>query len=194
MSVIERMLGRDGDPVPGRSDGVFAVMPMRRRDLKDGVYETERHAYPRPWSPSVFQSELEQVKSGSRYYVVARRIDESDRRGRGAIAGHAGLWFTADEAHITNIAVHPNARRNGAGKLLMLALADEAIRRGCVGWTLEVRLSSVGAQQLYARFGFEAAGIRKRYYENTEDAIVMWCNDIQSSAYRDLLRELGAST
>ena len=65
--------------------------------------------------------------------------------------------------------------------------ADEAIERGCVGWTLEVRLSSSGAQRLYDSFGFESAGVRQKYYDNVEDAIVMWCHDIQSSEYRERL-------
>jgi ribosomal-protein-alanine N-acetyltransferase len=69
----------------------------------------------------------------------------------------------------------------------MLSLADAAIERGSGAWTLEVRVSSTGAQSLYQRFGFAPAGVRARYYENTEDAIVMWCNDIQGDEYRALL-------
>jgi ribosomal-protein-alanine N-acetyltransferase len=37
---------------------------------------------------------------------------------------------------------------------------------------------------LYRRFGFAPAGIRRKYYENTDDAIVMWCQDIQTDEYR----------
>lgn len=174
MSVIERMLKRGPDGVPD-----LDIAPMRRRDLKQGVLETEALAYPSPWSIGVFQSEIEQVRSGSRYYLTARRTSSR----KSAIVGHAGLWFTADEAHVTNVAVHPDARRTGVATALMLALADEAIRRGCIAWTLEVRVSSTGAQELYRTFGFVAAGIRQRYYENVEDAIVMWCPDLQSSEY-----------
>ena len=47
-----------------------------------------------------------------------------------------------------------------------------------------MRASSRGAQALYRAFGFAPAGIRARYYENTEDAIVMWCHDIQSPGVR----------
>ena len=183
MSVIERMLGREDGT---ESNDRFEIAPMRRRDLRDGVLQTEGFSYPKPWSPSVFQSELDQVRSGSRHYIVARRTRvEASRIGRkrGPAVGHAGLWFTADEAHVTNVAVHPDARRDGLASMLMLALAAEARRRECAGWTLEVRLSSVGAQMLYQRFGFEPAGIRKRYYENVEDAIVMWCHDIQTAEY-----------
>jgi [ribosomal protein S18]-alanine N-acetyltransferase len=187
MSVIERMLNRDANGSPD-----LEIAPMRRRDLKQGVLDTEFHAYPKPWSAAVFQSEIDQVRSGSRYYLTARRRPGSGRGPRGGrsnsgIVGHAGLWFTADEAHVTNVAVHPEARRTGVAMRLMLALADEAIRRSCIAWTLEVRVSSTGAQDLYTRFGFVAAGVRQRYYENVEDAVVMWCCDIQSDDYASRL-------
>jgi len=182
MSVIERMLGRD--PGDASDRGGLILAPMRKRDLKDGVLDTERLAYPTPWSSGVFRSEIEQARLGSRYYLTARRRSGGGRgRVAGASIGHAGLWFTADEAHVTNVAVHPDARRQGVATELMLALADEAIRRRCVAWTLEVRVSSTGAHDLYHRFGFVPAGIRKRYYDNVEDAIVMWCHDILDDEY-----------
>lgn len=197
MSVIERMLGR----ADGRGDGHgdLTIAPMRKRDLKQGVLDTEVHAYPAPWSPGVFQSEIDQIKSGSRFYVTARRAPTGvsnavgRRTPRGRIIGHAGLWFTADEAHVTNVAVHPDARRSGVATALMLHLADEAIDRGCVAWTLEVRMSSAGARELYENFGFAPAGIRKNYYENVEDAMVMWCHDIQTADYRERLDRMGAA-
>jgi ribosomal-protein-alanine N-acetyltransferase len=43
---------------------------------------------------------------------------------------------------------------------------------------------------MYRRFGFVPAGVRTRYYENVEDALVMWCHDIQSTGYRDRLDEI----
>ncbi|WP_420451234.1 ribosomal protein S18-alanine N-acetyltransferase [Ilumatobacter sp.] len=207
MSVVERVLGRAGrdvDATCGRIDGaVLEIAPMRRRDLRDGVLETERHAYPSPWSTSVFQSEVDQMRSGTRHYVTARLVAPGPDRGgvrdrpahrgaHGRIVGHAGLWFTGDEAHVTNVAVHPDLRRTGVGRELMLVLADEVVRRGCAAWTLEVRASSRGAQQLYHRFGFVPAGVRVRYYENVEDAIVMWCHDVSTEEYAarlDALRD-----
>jgi [ribosomal protein S18]-alanine N-acetyltransferase len=184
MSVIERLLRRDVD---AGTDvvGDVALEPMRRRDLRRGVMPIELVSYPKPWSQSVFESELAQVRSGARRYLVARR---PARPGRGArIVGYAGLWFNADEAHVTNVAVLPEQQRTGVATALLLGLADAAIDRGCGAWTLEVRVSSKGAQELYRRFGFSPAGVRARYYENTEDAIVMWCNDIQGDEYRALL-------
>jgi ribosomal-protein-alanine N-acetyltransferase len=177
VSVLERFLGRE-------RSGEVVIEPMRRRDLRRGIHEIEAASHPLPWSHNVFVSELDLMRKGARYYVVAR----SER----GIVGYAGLWFTADEAHVTNVAVHPDERRTGIATRLMLALADEAVRRECTAWTLEVRLSGTGAQELYRRFGFAPAGVRKRYYENTEDAIVMWCHELQSPSYGELLARIAA--
>jgi ribosomal-protein-alanine N-acetyltransferase len=191
VSVIERLLRRDAAVA---ADSPVTIAPMRRRDVGRGVMAIESVSYPRPWSKAVFESELAQVRGGSRWYVVARqRLAE---RGRGAgdeIVGYAGLWFTDAEAHVTNIAVRPARQRRGVATRLMSELADEAIRRGATAWTLEVRASSVGAQELYRRFGFVPAGVRTRYYENTEDAIVMWCSEIQSDEYAALLASIRAT-
>ncbi len=183
MSVIERLLRRDVDGGVGHV-GDLVVETMHRRDLRRGVMAIEAVSYPKPWSLGVFDSELAQVRSGARRYLVARRTES---RGRTRIVGYAGLWFNLDEAHITNVAVQPDEQRAGVATALLLRLADAAIERGCAAWTLEVRVSSIGAQELYRRFGFNPAGVRARYYENIEDAIVMWCNDIQSDGYRTLL-------
>ncbi len=181
MSVIERLLRRE------HADSLI-IEPMRRRDLRRGIREIEDASHPKPWSHDVFDSELDQMRKGSRHYIVARSQRD--------LVGYAGLWFTAEEAHVTNVAVRPDRRRSGIATRLMLALADEAIERGCAAWTLEVRVSGTSAQELYRTFGFAPAGVRKRYYENTEDAIVMWCHDIQSADYRaslDVIAGVGSA-
>ena len=185
MSVIERLLRRDGE-APTPMFGDLAIEPMRRRDLRGGVMAIESVSYPRPWSQGVFESEIAQMRSGTRRYLVARR-QPADTGRRAPVIGYAGLWFAAGEGHVTNVAVAPAEQRRGVATALLLGLADEAIRHGCTAWTLEVRVSSTGAQELYRRFGFAPAGVRTRYYENTEDAIVMWCNDIQEADYAGLL-------
>ena len=184
MSVLSRLLTRfDGD-----QPGAVTIEPLQMRHLRE-VLPIEQGAYPKPWSRSVFESELRQVASGSRHYVVAR-----DRSRRRRVVGYAGLWFVhepdRDQAHVTNIVVAPDLRHMGVGTQLMTTLATTAIERGCVAWTLEVRASNNAAQDLYRRFGFAPAGVRNRYYENTEDAIVMWCHDIQSESYAERLRSI----
>ena len=174
MSVLARFLERSGA-------GRVTLEPMRRRHVGQ-VLAIERVSYPRPWTTTVFHDELDQVATGHRHYLVARL-------GR-TVVGYAGLMFVADEGHVTNVAVHPDHRREGIANQLLLELAGVAIQRGCVAWTLEVRASSTGAQALYRSFGFAPAGIRAKYYENTEDAIVMWCHDIQEPAYAERLARL----
>jgi ribosomal-protein-alanine N-acetyltransferase len=182
VSVIERLLGGSRKSGDGPDADGVTIRLMKRRDLRAGVMDVEGAAYPRPWSLGVFQSELDQMRSGTRHYLVALR--------GGEIVGHAGIWFTGEEAHVTNLAVAPTARRLGIATKLMCAQADEVIGKGCTAWTLEVRVSSTGAQELYRQFGFVPAGVRMRYYENTEDAIVMWCHEIQGSDYRRRLEAL----
>lgn len=163
----------------------ITIEPMRRRHMRS-VMKIESAAYRKPWTRSVFDGELDQVHSGSRMYLVAR-----DGR---QIIGYAGLWFVpdpgGDQAHVTNIVVSAEHRRSGVASQLLAALAEVAIDRGCVAWTLEVRATNDGALELYRRFGFAPAGVRQRYYENTDDAIVMWCHDLQSAAYRERLQGL----
>ncbi len=176
-----KMLGRSSQVVIG---------PLRQRHLRQ-VLPIEAAAYPTSWSRGVFEGELDQVRRGSRYYIVARV-------GRD-IVGYAGLWFVhdpdGDQAHVTNIVVAEPHRRHGVASRLMLALAAEARRRRCAAWTLEVRASSEGAQQLYRRFGFAPAGMRKNYYDNPqgggrEDAIVMWCHDLGTPEYASRLARI----
>jgi len=85
------------------------------------------------------------------------------------------MWIMIDEAHITNIAVHPSFRKRGVGLTIIKALADEALRNDADKMTLEVRLSNREAINLYERMGFVGVGLRKRYYsDNDEDALIMW--------------------
>ncbi len=174
--MLSRVLRRGPDDGHG-----VAVEPMRRRHLAE-ILPIERISYPKPWNQSTFTSELEMAKRGERTYLVARRS--------GALVGYAGLMYVVDDGHVTNIAVAPAEQRRGVATRLLAELAWAGLGHGCQALTLEVRVTNTGAQDLYHRFGFVPAGIRQRYYENAVDAIVMWCNDIDTDAYRDRLREL----
>jgi ribosomal-protein-alanine N-acetyltransferase len=176
VSVLSRLLGRHDDARPH-----VLVEPMRRKDIP-AIQTIEQVSYPRPWSPAVFQSEVELSRRGERYYIVARRGHE--------LVGYAGMMFAVGDAHVTNIAASPAHRQEGIGTRLLAELAWEAIARGSTALTLEVRTSNTGAQTLYRNFGFVPVGVRKNYYENVEDAIVMWCHEVAESAYRDRLAAL----
>src|SRR5205807_7845777 len=103
----------------------------------------------------------------------------------------AGMWVIMDEGHITTIAVDPQLRGRRIGERLMHGMLEEAIYRGATRATLEVREHNVVAQNLYRKYGFREAAIRKNYYtDNQENAIIMWADDIHDPAYARRLRQL----
>ncbi|HEV8420426.1 MAG TPA: ribosomal protein S18-alanine N-acetyltransferase [Actinomycetota bacterium] len=153
------------------------IARMRRRHLK-GVMAIERQVYPRPWSPNLFLSEMNELRN--RMYLVARINRE--------VVGYGGIMCYGDEAHVTTIAVDPEHHRRKIGTRIMFELVEEAIRMGARAVSLEVRVSNWGAQRLYSRFGFRPVGIRKNYYQETgEDAVVMWVDGVRSPDYRGRL-------
>lgn len=159
------------------------LAPMRRRHLR-GVLRIEEQCYPRPWSLALFVSEL--ALGDQRTYLVAKV--------RGRVAGYGGVMYVLPDAHVTTVAVDPARRRLAIGTRLLLALARAAVAKGSTALTLEVRASNSAAQDLYRRFGFAPAGVRKGYYADTgEDAIVMWAHDIDSEAYATRLDEITAA-
>src|SRR4029078_12904752 len=95
--------------------------------------------------------------------------------------GYAGVMISFEDAHVTTIAVDPAWHRRGIATRLMGALASESLVRGAHNLTLEVRMSNKGAQEMYRRFGFAPVGVRKNYYENVEDALVMCEHDLRAA-------------
>ncbi|MGH2757266.1 MAG: GNAT family N-acetyltransferase, partial [Actinomycetota bacterium] len=91
------------------------ITRMRRRHLRR-VLSIEGRVYPRPWSASLFLSELAQ--RSTRSYIVARNDGE--------VIGYAGMMFTGLEAHITNIAVDPTFHGRKVGSRMLLTLLTEA--------------------------------------------------------------------
>ena len=140
------------------------VREMELSDI-DSVVDIEKNSFPIPWTKGTFISELKRNKL-ARYYVV--EVD-------GRVVGYAGLWLIMNEAHITNIAIHPKYRGKGMGKKLVGELIEEILKINIYRITLEVRPSNAAALALYKKFGFVPCGIRPEYYrDNNEDAIIMW--------------------
>ena len=115
------------------------------------------------WSVSTLKSELQ--NSNSKYIVA--KLDND-------IVGFGGIWKAVDDIHITDIVVRKAQRNNGIGsailaKLLELSKGDENIK----SLTLEVNSTNTTAQKLYEKFDFKKVGLRKKYYNNTDDAIIM---------------------
>ncbi|QQE78605.1 ribosomal protein S18-alanine N-acetyltransferase [Alicyclobacillus sp. SO9] len=151
------------DSVPA---GQVEYRPMALKDI-DGVLDVERQAFATPWSRQAFLTEL--VDNQFAHYVVA----VSSNR----IIGYAGVWLIVDEAHVTNIAVHPDMQGKRVGEGLLKQLFVLAVSRYIQRITLEVRVSNSVAQNLYRKYGFQGVGVRKGYYtDNGEDALIMWAN------------------
>ncbi|HKB46290.1 MAG TPA: ribosomal protein S18-alanine N-acetyltransferase, partial [Ktedonobacterales bacterium] len=103
----------------------------------------------------------------------------------------AGLWLMIDESQITTIAVHPDYRGRGIGELMLNSLIRISGDIGARMVTLEVRVSNLVAQNLYRKYGFREAGLRRRYYsDNHEDALIMWTEELASSDYRERYAQL----
>jgi ribosomal-protein-alanine N-acetyltransferase len=129
----------------------------------DAVHEIECASFHTTWSKESFRHEIEGNQCAR--YVVARED--------GRVVAYAGVWFILDEGHITNIAVHPDRRGIGYGEKVTRAMIQLAADSGMNWMTLEVRRSNIPAINLYHKLGFIDVGYRKRYYENTEDALIM---------------------
>jgi [ribosomal protein S18]-alanine N-acetyltransferase len=135
----------------------------------DAIMDVEIASFLVPWSRQAFCGELSENLYAR--YIVA------DLNGR--IIGYAGVWIIFDEGHVTNIAIHPEFRGQKYGEKLVQELVRTARCYGANSMTLEVRVSNVGAQNLYKKLGFEPRGRRKGYYSDTkEDAIIMWKDDL----------------
>ncbi|HZK33947.1 MAG TPA: ribosomal protein S18-alanine N-acetyltransferase [Bacillota bacterium] len=143
---------------------MIKVQPMGLEDLEQ-VWEIEKLSFSLPWTLESLRLEIEQNQC-ARYYII--KANEM------AVA-YGGMWIVLDEAHITNIAVHPDYRNRRLGRLMVQTLIKEALGIGMGRMTLEVRVSNKAAIRLYKSLGFEEGGIRKGYYANNgEDALIMW--------------------
>lgn len=143
---------------------IFRYMTLQ--DLPQ-IMLIEQDAFSIPWTSEAFENELTNNKLA---HYMAVELD-------GKVIGYGGLWLIADEAHITNIAIHSSYRGVGLGKSLVNELIRSAAMLGAAKMTLEVRVKNTVAQHVYRSFGFVEAGIRPKYYaDNNEDALIMWAD------------------
>jgi ribosomal-protein-alanine N-acetyltransferase len=153
------------------------VDPMRMEDVAE-VHDIERLSFRTPWPAYAFEQELR----GNRLarYLVARAGDR--------VVGFAGVWLMVDDAHVTTFGVHPDWRRLGIGRQLLLNLLELSLTIGARRLTLEVRASNAAAQALYRAFGFEVEGTRPRYYtDDGEDALIMTTPELAGARMRAIL-------
>lgn len=115
------------------------------------------------WSINTLKNELQNPNSK---YVVAKLNNE--------IVGFGGIWKAVDDIHITDIVVKKTKRNDGIGSAILSKLIKiSESYKNIKALTLEVNSNNTPAQKLYEKFDFKRVGLRKRYYNNTDDAIIM---------------------
>ena len=141
---------------------------MQKKDV-ERVFEIENRSFRSPWSKASLLGEL---KNEVAHYLVAQNED-------GSVTAYGGMWILFEEAHITNIAVHPDFRGQGISRALLLEMMRVALRHEATEMTLEVREHNTVAQNLYFSLNFTAQGRRIKYYSDTgEDALLLWNREI----------------
>lgn len=137
----------------------IVISDMTFDDFKviEPVYNTEFDDF---WNSENLKSELENINSKC---LVAKLDDK--------IVGFAGIWFSVDDAHITNIVVHKDFRHKGIGSVLLEKLIELAKVKTFL--TLEVNTKNENAFNLYLKYGFKNLGVRPKYYKGTDDAYIM---------------------
>jgi len=141
----------------------FKIFPMDEFSIMS-ILNISQLSFAISWSLESLQSELD--NKFARYVVL---------KSGNSIIGYGGMWVILDEAHITNVAIHPEARGQGGGDIIVEALFRICRKQKVTAITLEVRSSNFKAINLYEKYGFEKEGVRRHYYEdNKEDAVIMW--------------------
>ena len=139
------------------------IRKMTLEDVPD-VIDLDQKSFSLPWPERSFRFELT-ANPASRCWVA-----ELD----GKIVGMIVVWLIVEEAHVATLATHPDFRRRGIGQRLLSHALRYLIDEGARSSFLEVRESNFSAQEMYRKFGYEAAGRRPHYYrDNDEDAILM---------------------
>ena len=148
-----------------KTNSDISVRRLSADDL-DILLEIEKLSFRAPWSRESYHRELTENPL-ARYFGCFLE---------GKLVAFAGFWLILDEGHISNIAVHPLHRKKGFGELLMRQVMIRGLLEGLRWMTLEVRVSNEAARNLYGKLGFRDLGKRRAYYEDGEDAVIMWAS------------------
>lgn len=161
-------------------DAALSIRPLLAEDL-DAVTGIETASSSEPWSRALFEGELA-LDDSQRLWLVG----EADE----GVRAFGGVMFVGSDVHVMNVAVEPGYRRRGYARQILAELLERSVQRGGRHATLEVRESNEAAIGLYRRFRLGPVGIRPDYYEDGEDALILWAHDIDRTSYRSLLRKL----
>ncbi|HLA50688.1 MAG TPA: N-acetyltransferase, partial [Thermodesulfobacteriota bacterium] len=94
----------------------MGILPMTLSELED-VFSIEKLSYSSPWPISQFEKELQNPISCK----FTARLIQGEKE---IVAAYIIFWVVADEAHILNISTHPDFRRIGIAKSLLVFALD----------------------------------------------------------------------
>jgi ribosomal-protein-alanine N-acetyltransferase len=152
--------------------GAASTPTLRRGAAADlpRLVEIERASHTHPWSEGQLGREL-----GTPYATVlcAEEEDGTGAGGGARVGGFIVYWVIHDEMHVLDVVTAPESRRRGIGRILMVEAMADAARRGAARALLEVRRSNAPAIALYRALGFLHDTVRRGYYQDGEDAVLM---------------------
>jgi [ribosomal protein S18]-alanine N-acetyltransferase len=152
-----------------------AINPISVAEI-ESIVTLDRLCFGGMWSFDSYRRELDNDNS----HFLAITVDRNLEPETNGIIGFGCFWAILDEAHITLLGIHPEYQGYGLGQLLLCALLDRARSVEMARATLEVRDSNQQALHIYQKYGFQIAGRRKKYYQDTgEGGIIMWRGGLQ---------------
>ena len=89
------------------------------------------------------------------------------------VIGYIGGYFFMDDGEIINFLINEKYQHMGYGTQLFNSIMDEEKSTGIKRVTLEVRRSNMKGINFYIKHNFKEISVRKHYYKNGEDALVM---------------------
>lgn len=137
------------------------ISEMNLQDLEN-IKECLLTDFDNFWSYNILKQELENGKSK---YFVAKQENE--------IVGFAGILLIIDQVNIMNIVVKKDKRNFGIGSLLLEEIIRYSKIHNATSITLEVNEKNIPAIKLYKKYGFKQVGLRRKYYNNEDNAILM---------------------
>ncbi len=114
------------------------------------------------WTYGILKSEIDNINSR---YIVAKQSNE--------IVGFAGILIIDSTCEIMNIITKINKRGLGIATKMLKNLIAIAKKENCLAINLEVNENNIPAIKLYEKFNFHKVGLRKKYYNNIDNAILM---------------------
>lgn len=137
------------------------VRKIEFRDIKK-VVELEEKYLLESLGEKLLASELSEKNNGVSFYVI-----ENDD----VVIGYIGRYYFFQEAEVLNFVVDESYQRQGYGQKLFDKMVEDM--KDVKKITLEVRASNIKGINFYTKNGFKQVGVRKKYYKNGEDALLL---------------------